>query len=191
MPETARPAPLALTDGPQWLRQWSDAVRVALCGTAFALVLGGRPSAAIAIVFISGTAIAARLPRAHAVIEGAFVTLLAVDAWLTSSGLMARIDRHDIAGHFILTTAVTPLLAVAIARFCRLSRCSIPRTAALAGLAAGGLAIGWELLEWSSDTLLRTNMSLSATDTMYDLSSSLIGAATGAAIATRTSRGQR
>jgi hypothetical protein len=162
-----------------------------LCGTACALLLGGRPSAAVAIVFISATAIAARLPRAHAVIESAFVTLLAVDAWLTSSGLMARIDRHDIAGHFILTTAVTPLLAVAIARFWRLSRCSIRRIAALAGLAAGGLAIGWELLEWTSDTLVGTDMSLSATDTMYDLSSSLIGAATGAVIATRTSRGHR
>jgi hypothetical protein len=156
-----------------------------LCGTAAALVLGGRPTAAVAVVFISVTAIAARLARAPAAVESAFVTLLAVDAWLTSSGLMARIDRHDTAGHLILTTAVTPVLAATIGRFWPPARRSIRRTGALAGLAAVGLAVGWELLEWCSDTLLGTNMSLSPTDTMYDLISGVIGAGAGAVIAAR------
>lgn len=137
------------------LRSWTDAVCLALWATAGGIAIGGQPSAAIPLVLISTTATAARFARASAAVESAFVTLLAVDAWLTCSGLMAKIDRQDVAGHLILTAAVTPVLAAAIRKtFPRLPH-SV-RWAAVVGLVTGSLALGWEVVEACFDSLLGT-----------------------------------
>lgn len=172
--------------GAQALRRWADVVRLALVGTTCGLLIGGRPTAAIPLAVISATAIAARLARPSAAADSIFVSLLAVDAWLTCSGLMARISRQDAVGHLILTTAVTPVLATAIIRASPRARRSILWAGGLACLATVALAIGWETMELCSDVLLGTNMSLSAVDTRNDLICGLIGAAAGAALTART-----
>ena len=166
----------------QLLRRWTDALRFALVATACGLLIGGRPNAAIALGLISATAIVLRPARPSAVVESSFVTLLAIDAWLTCSGLMAQIAREDFAGHLILAIAVTPVLAAGIVQAAPWPPHSIRRVAGLAGLATIALAVGWEVVESGSDSLLGTNMSLSAADTRGDLVSGLIGAAAGAVL---------
>lgn len=163
------------------LRRWADIVRIALCGTVCWLLIDGRAPAAYSLALISLTAIATRLARAPAVAELAFVSLLATDAWLTCFGLMAHIDQQDRAGHFLLTIAITPILAAAIvARIPRAPR-SLHSAAGLAGLATLTLVVGWEVAEGLSDSLLLTDMSLSAADTRHDLMSGFAGATAGAA----------
>jgi hypothetical protein len=169
----------------QLLRRWADAVRVALVVTACGLLIGGRPTEAIPLALISATAIALRPARPSAAVESIFVTLLAVDAWLTCSGLMAQIARQDAAGHFLLTIAVTPVLAAAIVRASPWTPRSIRWIAGLAGLATIAIAVGWEVVESCSDALLGTNMSLNAADTRHDLVSDLIGAAAGTVLTAR------
>jgi len=164
------------------LRRSADIVRIALCATVCWLLIDGRAPAAYALALISLTAIATRRARASAVAEVVFVTLLAVDAWLTCSGHMARIDQHDRAGHFLLTIAVTPIIAAAVTHHTRCVSRSVRLTAGLAGLATITLAVAWEAAEWCSDSLLLTNMSLGAADTRHDLMSGLAGATVGAAI---------
>jgi hypothetical protein len=164
------------------LRRWADIVRIALCTTVCWLLIDGRAPAAYSLALISLTAIATRRARASAVAEVAFVTLLAADAWLTCSGFMARIDEQDRAGHFLLTLAVTPILAAAVTHHARCASRSVRLTAGLAALATITLVVAWEAAEWLSDSLLLTNMSLSATDTTHDLVSGLAGATAGAAV---------
>ncbi len=163
------------------LRRWADGLRIALGGTVVVLAVAGRPGAAVGVALIAATALAARAARAPAAVEATFVTLLALDVALTVSGLMARIDRHDTLGHLLLTAAVTPVLAAVIRLHAVEAARPTPETAVLAGLAAVGLALGWEAVEWSSDVLLGTNMSLGAMDTGRDLLSGLVGAAIGTA----------
>lgn len=164
------------------LRRWADVVRIMLCGTVCWLLIDGRAPAAYSLALISLTAITTRFARASPVAESAFVSLLAADAWLTCFGLMARIDQQDRAGHLLLTIAITPILAAAIVRRTPRAPCSVWSTAGLAGLATIALLAGWEVVEWLSDSLLLTNMSLSAADTTHDLMSGFAGAAAGAAV---------
>jgi hypothetical protein len=164
------------------LRRSADIVRIALCTTVGWLLIDDRAPAAYSLALISLTAIATRRARASALAEVVFVTLLAVDGWLTCSGLMARIDQHDRAGHFLLTIAVTPILAAAITHYARCASRSVRLTAGLATLATITLVVAWEAAEWFSDSLLLTNMSLGAADTKHDLISGLAGATFGAAL---------
>lgn len=164
------------------LRRWADIIRIALCTTVCWLLIDGRAPAAYSLTLISLTAIATRRARASAGAEIAFVGLLAVDAWLTCFGLMAHIDQQDRAGHFLLTIAITPILAAAIAQRAPRSVRSTAGLAGLAGLATITLVVGWEVAEWLSDSLLLTNMSLGAADTAHDLMSGLAGATAGAAV---------
>jgi len=165
------------------LRGWADVLRIALCATVGWLLIDGRPPAAYSLTLIALTAIATRRARAPAVAELAFVGLLATDAWLTCFGVMARIDRQDRAGHFLLTIAASPILAAIIVERVPRARRSLGSTAGLAGLATITLVVGWEAAEWLSDSLLLTNMSLSAADTKQDLMSGFAGATVGAAAA--------
>ena len=122
-----------------------------------------------------------------------FLVPLAVDVWLTATGVMARLDREDTVGHLVLPAAVTPLLFHLAVRAGILAP---PRTTR-AGLAAAALAAAamtvragtaYELVEAGCDAAFGTNMSLGYHDTILDLTADVCGAVLGGAVLARTLR---
>lgn len=174
----------------------ADLLRASLVAGVPALALAGEPKAALGMAAIAATALVLRIAPAPPAAHLVFVALLSADAWLTTTGLMARIDRDDTAGHLLLTAAVTPLvfhLGV------RAGVLAAPRPGRAAALAAGAgalaltlaLGVGWELFEGASDALLGTDMALGYADTLGDLAADVGGGLLGAATLAATLRPRR
>ncbi len=153
------------------MRRIADLLRLSLVAGALRFVAIGEPKLAWAMGLMAATALAARAIRAPAWADLLFAALLAADAWLTMLGAFSDFNRNDVAGHLLLSAAVTPLLFHLLGRR--------PIAAAAATIALGA---AWEVVEAASDHLLGTNMSLSAADTLGDLAADAIGASVAAAL---------
>lgn len=92
---------------------------------------------------------------------------------------MESIDRNDHGGHLLLSAAAASVL------FYGASALFDGTRAAWLGaiISTAFLGVLWETIEYASDQLFGTNMSLSPADTRGDLLADLIGASVGASIA--------
>jgi hypothetical protein len=160
-----------------------------LIGAALMLAVG-RTHAAAGMALVGAGALALRAARPPARLELAFVTLLCADSLATALGAFAHVNRQDRPGHLVLTALATPML-FHLARRGGVMKAA-PADGAASRLAfwlvvAGlGLALGaaWELVEYGSDAILATNMSLGYGDTMGDLVADAAGASVAAALLT-------
>jgi hypothetical protein len=114
------------------------------------------------------------LPRAF---DFAFILAMALTGWGEALRLYDRFGYYDVFVHFLVPLFGAPCVYIALAR---LDTLPDPADAYgskrhLAGIfvvtLALGLAIGalWEILEWSSDQTLGSNLSLGEQDTIGDL----------------------
>lgn len=168
-------------------RRAADALRAGLALSVLVALASGRGHTALALVFVSAAAWLPRLGGAPARLDLVFVALLAADAWATGLGAFEEVNREDRPGHLVLTGLVTPLLFFLARRLGALppqpARRAAGRVAFAAVVAALGLALGaaWELVEWASDVVAGTDMSLGYGDTVGDLLADAVGATIGAA----------
>ncbi len=141
-------------------------------GGALALALGDPVGALVlALAALPATAIAAIGAQRR---SAAFVTLtLMLAAWASASGLVPQTFPWDDVEHALLAFGCCWFVGD------ELGRVRAPR--ALVVVAALGItmtfAVLWEIVEWSADQALGTNLSPSDADTVGDLISGLAGAA--------------
>ncbi|MGH2905868.1 MAG: hypothetical protein ACRDKI_03760 [Solirubrobacterales bacterium] len=133
-------------------------------------------------------AVLLRLAKAPPAFDFTFVALLSLDAWLTAWGVLANADQaNDRPGHLLISAAVTPVLYFGAVRLRAVSGSADSRAQALAiGAVAAMLTVAlgalWEIVEWQSDKLFGTDMSLGYSDTLGDLVCDVVGALAGGAI---------
>jgi hypothetical protein len=177
---------LILGDWGRVVRDPIDVLRAAFfAGAAVFAVLGELGG--VANLLVAGVALlaarAADLPRLY---DLGFTVAMILTGWGEALGLYDAWKSYDNLVHFVV-----PMLTSQVAYIC-LARIEVlpdlrerfaPRhytgiwlvTFAL-GVAIGGL---WEILEWSSDNLFGSNLSMSNDDTVGDLIADSLGAATG------------
>jgi len=180
---------LLLGDWHPWLRDPIDLLRALLLAGAVgfaaagdgrgALLLGGAGIVAWAVRF-------ALLPRVY---DLCLVLALTLQAWGEALGLYDSIAWFDNVVHFSLPFFGGPTLYIVLAR---LDVVPDPKdettTRHLVGIAivafALGVALGglWEIVEWSSDNALGSQLQLSNDDTVGDLIADSLGSLCGAAL---------
>ncbi|MDP9400035.1 MAG: DUF2238 domain-containing protein [Actinomycetota bacterium] len=127
------------------------------------------------------------LPRAY---DLAFVLALVFTGWGEALGLYDRYGWYDRVVHFWVPALSAPVAYLALARVevlpdPRAPSHGVRRYAAIAVVTfALGLAVGalWEIVEWSSDLLLGSNLSEDNEDTVGDLIADALGSLLGAAL---------
>jgi len=152
-----------------------------------ALLLAGRPEAVPATAICASLGLAVAWSRACWTLQVLFLAPLAAATWAAGFGVVEDSATFSAAAHTLLPAAVTPLLFLAVARSGAIENrpSGALQRAGLFCVAVGltsAVAVGWELVEWSSDSLLGTNMSPGHEDLLRDLAADLLGAGIGAAI---------
>jgi hypothetical protein len=165
------------------LGEWSPVVRDPLDLLRAAFLVGAVTLAALGesgwlpLAIAAGAVVGIRflnLPRAF---DLAFIAAMALTGWGEALRLYDRFGYYDVFVHFLVPLFGAPCVYIALAR---LDTLPDPADAYgsrrhLAGIfvvtLALGLAIGavWEILEWTSDTTLGSNLALGEEDTIGDL----------------------
>jgi hypothetical protein len=177
---------LLMGDWGRAVRDPIDLLRAAFfAGAAVFAVLGELGG--VANLLIAGVALlvarAADLPRLY---DLGFTIAMILTGWGEALGLYDAWKSYDNVVHFIVPMLTSQVAYISLARLEILPDLReefVPRhytgiwlvTFAL-GVAIGGL---WEILEWSSDELFGSNLSMSNDDTVGDLIADSLGAATG------------
>jgi hypothetical protein len=175
-----------LGDWGRVVRDPIDLLRVTFfAGAAVFAVLGELGG--VANLLVAGVALlvarAADLPRLY---DLAFTVAMFLTGWGEALGLYDAWKPYDNVVHFIVPMLTSQVAYIALARLEVLPDMReefSPRhytglwlvTFAL-GVAIGGL---WEILEWGSDGLFGSNLSMSNDDTVGDLIADSLGAAAG------------
>jgi hypothetical protein len=154
-------------------------------GAAAFLVMGAIDG--VANLLVGGVALlvarAVDLPRLY---DLGFTVAMILTGWGEALGLYDLWKPYDNVVHFVVPLLCSQVAYIALARIevlPDLRQEFVPRhyagifTVAFAlGVAIGGM---WEILEWSSDELLGSNLSLSNADTVGDLIADTLGSVTG------------
>jgi hypothetical protein len=180
---------LVLGDWGRTVRDPIDLLRALFfVGAAVFAVLGELGG--VANLLVAGVALlvawAADLPRVY---DLGFTIAMILTGWGEALGLYDAWKSYDNVVHFIVPMLTSQVAYISLARLEVLPDMReefVPRhytgiwlvTFAL-GVAIGGL---WEILEWSSDALFGSNLSMSNDDTAGDLIADSLGAATGGAL---------
>jgi uncharacterized membrane protein YjdF len=152
-------------------------VVLAAAGSSGALPLAVAAAAVVGVRFLD-------LPRPF---DLAFILAMALTGWGEALRLYDRFGYYDVFVHFLVPLFGAPCVYIALAR---LDTLPDPADATgskrhLTGIfvvtLALGLAIGavWEILEWSSDRTLGSNLALGERDTIGDLVADGAGAFCG------------
>jgi hypothetical protein len=148
----------------------------ALWVSAAAALAYGDPVGALVLglAALPATVIAALAAGRRA---ASFVTaVLLLSAWASASGVVPQVFPWDDVEHALLAFGCCWVVGDALR--------TVPAPRRLVVLAALGatmtFAVVWEIVEWSADQLLDTNLSPSAADTIGDLAAGLIGSAIAA-----------
>jgi hypothetical protein len=177
---------LLMGDWGRAVRDPIDLLRAAFfIGAAVFAVLGELGG--VANLLVAGVALlvarAADLPRLY---DLGFTVAMMLTGWGEALGLYDAWKSYDNVVHFVVPMLTSQVAYISLARLEILPDLReefVPRhytgiwlvTFAL-GVAIGGL---WEILEWSSDELFGSNLSMSNDDTVGDLIADSLGAATG------------
>jgi hypothetical protein len=165
-----------------------DVLRLLFFAGAAVLALTGD-AGGMANLLVAGTALlvarAVNLPRLY---DLAFTVAMMLTGFGEALGLYDAWKAYDNVVHFLAPAFCSQVAYIGLARLEVLpdprDDTSTPHyvgifvvTFAL-GVAIGGL---WEIVEWSSDNLLGSNLQLGNDDTVGDLIADALGSATGAA----------
>lgn len=160
----------------------AGAVALAALGESGAAPLAVAAAAVVAVRFLN-------LPR---LFDLSFILAMALTGWGEALRLYDRFEHYDVLVHFLVPFFGAPCVYIALAR---LDTLPDPADAYgsrrhLAGIfvvtLALGLAIGavWEILEWTSDQTLGSQLSLGQRDTIGDLVADGAGAFWGGLLLT-------
>jgi hypothetical protein len=155
----------------------AGAAILAASGESGAIPLAVTAAAVVAVRFLD-------LPRAF---DLAFILAMALTGWGEALRLYDRFGYYDVFVHSLVPLFGAPCVYIALARLDTLPDPAeaLGSTRHLAGIfvvtLALGLAIGavWEILEWTLDQTLGSNLSLGESDTIGDLVADGAGAFCG------------
>src|SRR5215208_7069216 len=180
---------LLLGDWHPWLRDPIDLLRGLLVAGALGFALAGNWHAALLLGAAGATAWAVRfalLPRPY---DLCIVLALTLQAWGEGLHVYDSITWFHNVVHFALPFFGGPTLYIVLARLDVVPDpkdethtrhyVGIGIVAFALGVAIGGL---WEIVEWSSDNLLGSDLQLSNDDTVGDLIADSLGSLCGAAL---------
>lgn len=167
---------LVLGDWTPVVRDPLDVLRGVFVVGALALAAAGH-SGAIPLAVAAAAVVGVRfldLPRPF---DLAFILAMALTGWGEALRLYDRFGYYDVFVHFLVPLFGAPCVYIALARLDTLpdpadaSGSKRHLTGIFVVTLALGLAIGavWEILEWSSDQTLGSNLSLGEQDTIGDL----------------------
>jgi hypothetical protein len=177
---------LLLGDWGRTVRDPIDLLRAAFfAGAAVFAVLGELGG--VANLLVAGVALlvarAADLPRLY---DLGFTVAMILTGWGEALGLYDLWTPYDNFVHFIVPMLTSQVAYISLARlevlpdmrdeFAPRHYMGIWLVTFALGVAIGGL---WEILEWSSDGLFGSNLSLNNDDTAGDLIADSLGSATG------------
>ena len=181
---------LLLGDWGPWIRDPIDLLRLSFVVGIVVFVVegdlkavGNRAAAAVAVLV-------ARLVNLPRVYDLAFVVALLFTGWGEALGLYDRYPWYDRVVHFWVPLLSAPVAYIALARVEVLPDPRAPvhglrRYTGIAlvtfslGVAVGGL---WEIVEWTSDLALGSDLSEDNDDTVGDLIADSLGSLVGAAL---------
>ncbi len=178
---------LLLGDWSRWVRDPIDVLRATFPAGIAGYLLAGNVHGA-ANVAAAGVAVlvarAVNLPRLY---DLCFVLAMALTGWGEALRLYDALPWYDNLVHFLVPMLGAPVVYVAMAR---LDVLPDPKDETHGRHYVGifvvtlsfGLAIGavWEIVEWSSDRVLGSHLSLGNADTIGDLVADGLGALVGA-----------
>jgi hypothetical protein len=180
---------LVLGDWSRWIRDPIDLLRLTLPIGAIAYAFAGDTTAVGYLVFSTVATFAARLANLPRALDLAFVVALSITGWGEALGLYDTYAWFDRVVHFLVPMLGAPVAYVGLAR---LEVLPDPRDETTARHHAGifvvaltlGLAIGafWEIVEFTSDGTLGSNLSEGNADTVGDLIADTSGSLVGAAL---------
>jgi uncharacterized membrane protein YjdF len=178
---------LLLGDWNRVVRDPIDVLRLTfLVGAAVFAITGDAKGTANLLIAAVAVVIArfVNLPRVY---DLCFVLAMYLTGWGEALGLYDAISWYDNLVHFLVPFFVAPVVYIGLARIEVLPD---PRDEAFPRHYAGifvvtlalGLAIGaiWEMVEWSSDRVLGSNLSMGNDDTVGDLIADGLGSLCGA-----------
>ena len=148
-----------------------------LLGESGAVNVGVAAAAVVGVRFL-------RLPR---LFDLAFIAVMALTGWGEALRFYDRFAHYDVLVHFLVPLLGAPVVYIALARLDTLPDPSDARGSRrhLAGIfvvtLALGLAIGaaWEVLEWTLDEVLGSELTGGESDTIGDLVADTVGALCG------------
>jgi hypothetical protein len=177
------------------LGDWGPVVRdpldlLRLAYVVAAISYAGATGEGVANLAFSGAAVVAarfvNLPRPY---DLAFIGAMTLTGWGEALGLYDRFPSYDNVVHFLVPSAVAPIVYIVLARLevlPRLRDTSERRhhVGVFVVTLALGLAIGavWEIFEWTADHVLGSSLVLGEADTIGDLVADGCGAAAGAVL---------
>jgi hypothetical protein len=163
-----------------------DLVRIAfVVGFVVMLVLG--QSGAVNVGVAAAAVVGVRFLRLPRLFDLTFILTMALTGWGEALRFYDRFTYYDILVHVLVPLLGAPVVYIALARLDTLPDPSDARGSRrhLAGIfvvtLALGLAIGaaWEVLEWTSDEVLGSELTGGEGDTIGDLVADTVGAICG------------
>lgn len=180
---------LLLGDWNRWVRDPIDVLRATFPFGAIGYALTGDLGGAAVLAVASLAALAARVVNLPRLYDLCFVLAMVLAAWGEVLGFYDAFRWYDNLVHFFVPLLGAPVVYVALAR---LEVLPDPKddthgrhyVGIFVVTLALGLAIGaaWEILEWTSDRVLGSQLSLGNADTIGDLVADGSGALVGAAL---------
>jgi hypothetical protein len=163
-----------------------DLARIAFVVGFVVLLLLGE-SGAISVGVAAAVIVGVRFLRLPRLFDLAFIVAMALTGWGEALRLYDRFAYYDELVHFLVPLLGAPVVYIALARLDTLPNPSDARGSRrhLFGIfvvtLALGLAIGaaWEVLEWTSDQVLGSELTGGEEDTIGDLVADTVGAICG------------
>jgi hypothetical protein len=178
---------LLLGDWTPLVRDGIDLLRLALVIATGAALVAGNVGGALAFGFAAAFALLARMVNLPRLYDFGFVLVLTLHAAGAAFGWYDSLGWFDRVVHVVLPCLVAPVLYIGLAR---LDVLPDPRDDTHAkhyvgmaivtfclGMTVGGL---WEIIEFSSDGVLGTELSEGNSDTVGDLVADAVGSVLGA-----------
>jgi hypothetical protein len=163
-----------------------DLARIAFVVGFIVMLLFGE-SGAVNVGVAAGAVVGVRFLRLPRLFDLAFIVAMGLTGWGEALRFYDRFTYYDVLVHVLVPLLGAPVVYIALARLDTLPDPSDARGSRrhLAGIfvvtLALGLAIGaaWEVLEWTSDEALGSELTGGEADTIGDLVADTVGAICG------------
>src|SRR5918994_5516565 len=177
---------LVLGDWGRVVRDPIDLLRAAFFAGALVFAIRGELGGVANLLVAGGALLVARAVNLPRLYDLGFTSALILTGWGEALGLYDAWKPYDNVVHFVVPMLCSQVAYIALARIEVLPDMRedfVPRhyagiftvTFAL-GVAIGGV---WEIVEWASDGVLGSNLSMGNDDTVGDLISDTLGATAG------------
>jgi hypothetical protein len=180
---------LLLGDWSPWVRDPIDVLRLTFPAGAVAYLVAGDTKGSAVLAVATLAVLTARIVNLPRVYDLCFVLAMLLSGWGEASGLYDAVPWYDNLVHFSVPLLGAPVVYIALAR---LDVLPDPKDETHGRHYIGifvvtlalGLAIGavWEIVEFSSDRVLGSQLSLGNADTVGDLVADGFGAVVGAGL---------